>query len=1105
MASPSHVHDETLQVTSGHNVYAPEPEFTALFNAVDPPYDQGWNIDTGHHLSIPRSHSASLPQTWQTSTPIQRSVSTLGAAFDPASQFYTRTFSHSPSPYQDAAFSGHGNITSYHQQAAVDPSLVSNSTMRHSNFDMGMRAYSTSAPQTNTIAPQALQTSQSVQPNGPPATSGFQDTGKGTTSQPYAYSQGGPLAGLSPAAVNQSQPVVTPKGEISGKFIIKDYDSLCKATKSNHLHNFVTIGDIAQDLPITKTTIPQYIPRKSRNELKALAAGDKKLLERIAKKPSKKSKNAASKAARVKVELGSARSPSDIKQELSDTMSETDSSDDDSDYSSSDDETPEPSPLPASRPEEPQQAVRYDIIKAVWMSRKSAAKSEQIRSALGDFWEVVRTIRDRWRTDNNAVKQAEEAKKLSELPLLKGRVKSQREMMEVALKTALDYGHPDIIRLFGENKPFLFLLYQFLADRVRDQEYNGNLSNAVLEILSRCSTLTNEVLEETKVSKVLTLFNKRGDDRTKAKTKQILDSAAAASKTKADSPAQDKPGESKDVKPKADSTTRLAPEPVAGIKRPRPGDGATSEPSKRVASKPGATASTKTLGLVQKRAVPEKPSASSAAAAKAKVVAKPSNFFSSIQSASKKSAPASAVKSASQPKAASGASTEKKSAPAAPMAPVKPAFSFAETMANLMKPKEPEPVAKPAEKRPPETPEERAKRLRKEERRKLRVTFRPDASLVSIRYFTHDPEEELGHDASMVRDAGDVGGEGRMFKQHKDMMELDDEDDDLPREESYREWVEPSLVDFSVIDPEERKKNFDPYGGGFNKPVCPEKEANKHREDNTLMVFYSHPSDIPPSPREPPEAPEEDAPKVVEFGAPPADILARAAAFEPVQVQPLPMQDLSALLSVFQQHTPQPQQPVVPAAPSSDLEKIFANFSAPTQQPAPQPQMVAPPQQQYVAPATDLSSIISALQQQQVQAPQQPQYPTSFPSTIPPIQSAPATDLSAIISALSQTTQQATMPQMSSFGFSNLTQQSQTQQQQAAPYENEERKRFREGGGYEDRDHGSYKKHKNKGGNNNSNGAGFKPHKLYPCRFFKEGKCVKGDACTYIHDRSDRR
>ena len=166
MASPSHVHDETLQVTSGHSVYAPEPEFTTLF-------DQNWNIDTSH-LSIPRSHSTSLPQTWQTSTSIQRPVSALGATFDPSSQYYGRTFPHNPSPYQDAAFSSHGNMNPFHQQAAVDPSLVSTSAMRHSNFDMGMRTYSTSTPQTNTIAPQALQSNRSLPPNGPTAASRFQ-------------------------------------------------------------------------------------------------------------------------------------------------------------------------------------------------------------------------------------------------------------------------------------------------------------------------------------------------------------------------------------------------------------------------------------------------------------------------------------------------------------------------------------------------------------------------------------------------------------------------------------------------------------------------------------------------------------------------------------------------------------------------------------------------------------------------------------------------------------------------------------------------------------------------------------------------------------------
>ncbi len=122
----------------------------------------------------------------------------------------------------------------------------------------------------------------------------------------------------------------------------------------------------------------------------------------------------------------------------------------------------------------------------------------------------------------------------------------------------------------------------------------------------------------------------------------------------------------------------------------------------------------------------------------------------------------------------------------------KPLFSFAETMANLTKPKEAEPVAKTEDNRPPETEEEKSKRLRKEERRKLRVSFKPDDSLTDIRLFTHDPEEEVGHEDSMMRDVDDIGGEGRMLKMHKDFDMMDEEEDGAAGEEILAPWIPPS-------------------------------------------------------------------------------------------------------------------------------------------------------------------------------------------------------------------------------------------------------------------------------------------------------------------------
>lgn len=148
--------------------------------------------------------------------------------------------------------------------------------------------------------------------------------------------------------------------------------------------------------------------------------------------------------------------------------SETTSSDDESSYSSnSSPTTTDISPLPAERPTTPLEAVRYDTIRSLWRPKNRSTGSEQIRKALVDFWEVVRTIRDRWKADTAAVKQAEEAKKNSELPLLRDRVRSQRDMMEATIKASLEFGHPDIIRMYVLlSNHLLFYLYFYFSAKI---------------------------------------------------------------------------------------------------------------------------------------------------------------------------------------------------------------------------------------------------------------------------------------------------------------------------------------------------------------------------------------------------------------------------------------------------------------------------------------------------------------------------------------------------------------------------------------------------------------------------------------------------------------
>ena len=99
---------------------------------------------------------------------------------------------------------------------------------------------------------------------------------------------------------------------------------------------------------------------------------------------------------------------------------------------------------------------------------------------------------------------------------------------------------------------------------------------------------------------------------------------------------------------------------------------------------------------------------------------------------------------------------------------------------------------KSEEDRAPETAEARSKRLRKEGRRKLRVSFKPDDSLVDVRIFEHDPEEEMGHDDSMVRDANDIKGEGQMLKMHRERDVMDEDEDGEAAEEVLRPWRSPT-------------------------------------------------------------------------------------------------------------------------------------------------------------------------------------------------------------------------------------------------------------------------------------------------------------------------
>lgn len=626
--------------------------------------------------------------------------------------------------------------------------------------------------------------------------------------------------------------------------------------------------------------------------------------------------------------------------------------------------------------------------------------------------------------------------------------------------------------------------------------------------MARCSTLTVSLLDETKLNKVLLRFAKNGDDEVKALAQKVMDQATFNSKSKIEqAKAAAKPGDAKteDAKMKKDAPQRAAVPAVAGVKRSLGADAGNAHAAKRIASSsvtpPPGSNTAKPAAVLKKAPVAEKASIVAAAsnASIPKVVSKtPSaNSLSSLSGQKKPPTISNGAASAKKPITVP-VKVEKKAGPVS-----KPAFSFAEAMASLNKPPEPEPSAKQEEvSRPDETPEERAKRLRKEERRKLRVSWKPDAVLVSVRIFHHDPEEELGHDANSVLDVGDINSEGRMFKAHRDAMDIDEDDDEQPMEQDYREWKTPSVVDFSGMSEDSRTNNYKRFGGEKD-PESLETAVMQQHETSTLMAHYLTNADIPPCPKEPsdPYAGVRIETKIGEAPGPNSIYTQRAAA--PAK----PAVDVSAILQgltpFLNQTTSPPVQNSVPAvapvpqmAPTNDqfstLQNIFAQHATPMAAP-PQPHMGAQPFQPPPQPAAanpPMNALLAAFQaQSQPQAPPQAA-PTAPPMFFPPAPAAgapPVPDPNALLAQL------AMNPQLLSV-FAQSQNQGQTapqHQPQPSPsnagghYEHPDRKRRRE-----QDEHVDHKPRK----------GGKSKYRTVPCAFYKKGACKKGADCTYLHE-----
>ena len=376
-------------------------------NATDG-FDQEWNYNP-EQFSIAGNATGVWPDAGS-----QQHVQPQGS-FRPGAQpdqpvFASSSLSNIPNKNSDLGYSSsHHNLFAnfpHHQQFSTTTISPSNLDSQSGQVQVRVPTPSASVINSATIAPEALSSAR--------------------------YSKASALS------------LQIPSGVQNGDFTVISPRLLRQNNSTRGIAAFVEVENYAVDFPFLKgTVIPPYYPRKSRNDIKRLVANNSSLKANVNKKVAKKSALIGVQSRPAKFDP-TGKPVTQLRTELSE--SSTEESSDSSEYESSGEEdAPSKPPIPATRPSNPNEATRHDTIKCLWRPKHSAVSAERIRDGLKGFHEILTTIKERWKSDNNAVKQAEDAKKESELPLLKERVKIQRDMLEVALKAACEHGHPDII------------------------------------------------------------------------------------------------------------------------------------------------------------------------------------------------------------------------------------------------------------------------------------------------------------------------------------------------------------------------------------------------------------------------------------------------------------------------------------------------------------------------------------------------------------------------------------------------------------------------------------------------------------------------------------
>ncbi|KAG6004968.1 hypothetical protein E4U21_000591 [Claviceps maximensis] len=513
---------------------------------------------------------------------------------------------------------------------------------------------------------------------------------------------------------------------------------------------------------------------------------------------------------------------------------------------------------PATRPTDPVEAAAWDAIEFVHVDQATPRTSSLIAGRVqqaGDLLIKLRTDMNRSKLDlDQAIKNKQSSNVIAKK---KNDAEQKKEALYRALDATLEHADDAVLDNLGGHQKLILSLVNSLISSIKANDFSGKLPKIVLELFTHFR-VTKKIVETTNFDTVRKRFEDKGDDEVKDLIREISAKIKKFQKATEADTATGYTGTSAAGRAKSGVKQTLSTDGTVSAKRGRDDDSDTRT-VKKIVVEAGSNSLSKKLAQPKISSQPTMKSGPTAKSVSssvlpgktrplAKPVAKIESLVVDISNASaddkikveskKVMAP---TRTSSEGKVASNKSSSSSTSGA---------LSGIASLLDSINSKKPEAVSASSKESKvsdsSETPVQRAKRLRKEARRKLRVSWKPEEELVQVKVFQKDDGEDEGRDVNMIRDAADDRSEGMVLKQRADVDE-DDDDDDIP----YQPWFSPNAIDFSPLSIDVRNKSYVTRGGNVTFST-EEQRLMAEREQRELMAIYTAVDDIPASPRSPP-------------------------------------------------------------------------------------------------------------------------------------------------------------------------------------------------------------------------------------------------------------